>query len=103
MPVAAVVTPGPADDVWAGAPATRAASRVRLGTVVGAGLPASVTGRDGVAVAVDLTGDPGPWLPRVLLAANADRLALLVPNQHPDLSSERAQRALTEVVGPKYS
>lgn len=57
---------------------------------------------EGVAVAVDLSGDPGPWLPRLLLAVNADRVAALVPNNHPDLTDERAQAALVELLRPKY-
>lgn len=57
---------------------------------------------EGVAVALDLTGDPGPWLLRVLLAVNADRVAALVPNAHPDLANAPSQAALTELVAPKY-
>ncbi|WP_026453312.1 bis-aminopropyl spermidine synthase family protein [Saccharomonospora iraqiensis] len=62
--------------------------------------PASVP--EGTAVAVDLSGDPGPWLVRVLLAVNAGRVALLVPNAHPDLADAAGQRALTELLAPKY-
>ncbi|WP_199432439.1 bis-aminopropyl spermidine synthase family protein [Qaidamihabitans albus] len=61
-----------------------------------------ITPAEGTAVAMDLTGDPGPWLPRALLAVNAERVALLVPNAHPDLGNARAQAALTELVGDKY-
>ncbi|MER5392963.1 bis-aminopropyl spermidine synthase family protein [Saccharopolyspora sp. NPDC002686] len=50
----------------------------------------------------DLRSDPGPWLARMLLAGNADRVAFLVDNNHPDITSERAQRALSELVGAKY-
>ncbi|NIJ10789.1 putative methyltransferase [Saccharomonospora amisosensis] len=57
---------------------------------------------EGVAIAVDLTGDPGPWLLRVLLAVNADRVAALVPNAHPDLTNARAQAALIDLIEPKY-
>lgn len=56
-----------------------------------------------VAVAVDLSADPGPWLLRTLLAANADRLAALVPNTHPDLTSQAGQRGLSELVAAKWS
>ncbi|MFG2043265.1 bis-aminopropyl spermidine synthase family protein [Dactylosporangium sp. NPDC048998] len=53
-------------------------------------------------VTVDLSGDPGPWLARVLLALNAPSVTLLVPNNHPDLRDEAAQAALRELVGAKY-
>lgn len=61
-----------------------------------------VNAGDGVALAVDLTADPGPWLLRVLLAANAERVALLLPNAHPDLTNAAAQAALTTLVADKY-
>ncbi|WP_433206570.1 bis-aminopropyl spermidine synthase family protein [Dactylosporangium sp. CS-047395] len=51
---------------------------------------------------VDLTGDPGPWLARVLLALNVGKVTLLVPNNHPDLRDEKAQTALRALVGGKY-
>ncbi|WP_433047265.1 bis-aminopropyl spermidine synthase family protein [Dactylosporangium sp. CS-033363] len=51
---------------------------------------------------VDLTGDPGPWLARVLLALNVAKVALLVPNNHPDLRDEQSQAALRALVGGKY-
>ncbi|MBK1785750.1 bis-aminopropyl spermidine synthase family protein [Prauserella cavernicola] len=57
---------------------------------------------EGHGLAVDLTADPGPWLARVLLAANAERVALLLPNAHPDLADAQAQRALTDLVADKY-
>ncbi|MEU6642175.1 bis-aminopropyl spermidine synthase family protein [Saccharomonospora sp. NPDC046836] len=54
------------------------------------------------AVALDLSADPGPWLVRVLLAVNAERVALLVPNSHPDLGNAAAQQALHGLLGEKY-
>ncbi len=77
-------------------------ARVGLETVLAGGLPPVATVRGATTAAVDLSADPGPWLLRVLLAANADRLAVLVPNGHPDLASEASQRALTELVAAKY-
>ena len=56
----------------------------------------------GTAVALDLDGDPGPWLLRVLLAVNADRVAVLVPNAHPDLVDAAAQNSLLKLLAPKY-
>ena len=63
----------------------------------------SISGPEGDAVAMDLSADPGPWLLRTLLGTNARRLALLVPNSHPDLASEAAQTALTSLIGRKYA
>ncbi|GAA3451970.1 bis-aminopropyl spermidine synthase family protein [Dactylosporangium matsuzakiense] len=51
---------------------------------------------------VDLAGDPGAWLARVLLAVNAAKVTLLVPNQHPDLRDEAGQTALRKLIGAKY-
>ncbi len=50
----------------------------------------------------DLRADPGPWLLRMLLACSAERAGFLVDNNHPDITSERAQHALAEVVSAKY-
>ncbi|WP_048876489.1 bis-aminopropyl spermidine synthase family protein [Saccharomonospora saliphila] len=58
--------------------------------------------RAGTAVAADLTGDPGPWLLRVLMGINAERVAVLLPNAHPDLADAAGQRALRELLAPKY-
>lgn len=69
-------------------------------TAVFAGSPPASVATSGVAV--NLTGDPGGWLVRVLLALDAPRLALLVPNNHADLANEAAQRGLLETVGVKY-
>ncbi|CAO5188573.1 putative methyltransferase [Frankia sp. AiPs1] len=48
---------------------------------------AAGVGRASRSVVADLADDPGPWLLRVLLAVNADRLGLLVDADHPDLST----------------
>jgi predicted methyltransferase len=71
-------------------------ARLALGAVLAAGRPV------GDAVAVDLADDPGAWLLRVLLAVNAARLAVLVPNRHPDVSSQRGQQELAGLVRAKY-
>lgn len=70
-----------------------------LPTLFATGLP----GRPPRRVVVNLTDDPGPWLLRVLLAANAQQLVVLVPNNHPDLSSQAAQLALAELTAAKYT
>jgi hypothetical protein len=53
-------------------------------------------------VATDLTGDPGPWLARTLLAGPAVRIGALVGNNHADIADQRGQMALRELVGAKY-
>ncbi|OLR90385.1 bis-aminopropyl spermidine synthase family protein [Actinokineospora bangkokensis] len=58
--------------------------------------------RSGQALAFDLTADPGPWLARTLLAAPAVRVGALVVNNHPDTTNAEAQRALRELVAPKF-
>jgi predicted methyltransferase len=55
------------------------------------------------SVVADLSADPGQWLLRVLLAVQADRAAVIVPNNHPDLASEAGQRSLASLIGPKYT
>ena len=57
-------------------------------------------GREDAAV-VDLRHDPGPLLLRVLLGVQARRVAVVVPNDHPDLTSAAAQAALAELVAPR--
>jgi N4-bis(aminopropyl)spermidine synthase len=78
------------------------ASTSDLASLFGSGVPASRR-EPPLQMAVNLAGDPGPWLLRMLLAVNADHLAVLVPNNHPDLASQEPQRALTSLVAPKYS
>lgn len=93
-PLAAVVGDG-----W---PRERGPQRIGLGTALAGGLPSAMR-RPGLAVAVDLSADPGTWLLRALLAVDADRVAFLVPNAHPDLSNESGQTLLRELVGAKYA
>jgi N4-bis(aminopropyl)spermidine synthase len=78
------------------------AARLRLGTLLSGGIPAHLSGRGRAAVVADLSGDPGPWLLRALLAANAELFAALVPNGHPDLASAVAQNSLADLLRPKY-
>ncbi len=92
-PVTAVV-----GDAWPGGPG----ARVRLATLLAGGLPPAASMRGKAVVAVDLSADPGPWLLRALLAANADRLVMVVPNNHQDVASEAGQRGLAELVAGKY-
>jgi hypothetical protein len=85
---------------WGGAGEKTA--RLRLGTLLSGGLPPGITAGGRSALVADLSGDPGPWLLRTLLAANAERLVALVPNGHPDLASEAAQNLLTALLRTKY-
>jgi len=102
--VAAAVLDAPVTAVvGSGWPADSAPVRVKLDTVLAGGLPPAASVRGAVAVALDLSADPGPWLLRALLATNADRLALLVPNSHQDVASEAGQRALAGLVATKYA
>ena len=89
-----------------------AASNERSIKMVGSGWPsreatslkAVLLGRLGSAscVAVNLISDPGGWLFRLLLAVNATRLAILVSNNHPAITSEKAQKDLQALVASKY-
>ena len=77
-------------------------AQVPLSTVLG-GEPVGGAGPGAQGpVAVDLRADPGSWLLRVLLAVTADRVAILVPNNHPDLVDEAAQGRLIGLVAAKY-
>ena len=78
------------------------AARLRLGTLLSGGIPPGLAAAGDSALVADLSGDPGPWLLRTLLAANAERVAALVPNSHPDLASKAAQDSLAALVRPKY-
>ncbi len=54
-------------------------------------------------LAVDATADPGAWLLRILLAANARRVAVAVRGAHPDLADARSQAALRNLVAAKWT
>ena len=97
--VTAVAGPG----LPAGHPALAGAARVDLGALLAEGPPGKVLSRPDATVAADLSEDPGPWLLRTLLAVNAARLALLVPNNHPDLANAEGQRGLAGLVAAKYT
>ncbi|ATE57156.1 bis-aminopropyl spermidine synthase family protein [Actinosynnema pretiosum] len=64
---------------------------------------AEPVGKGAASLAVDLSADPGPWLLRTLLACSPGRMAALVPNNHPDVASEKGQKALAELVGTRFS
>ena len=77
-------------------------ARLRLGTLLSAGVPARMAGTGPFAAVLDLTADPGPWLLRALLAVNADRVVAMVRSEHPDVRSEAAQRSLAGLLRSKY-
>jgi hypothetical protein len=58
--------------------------------------------RDAGVVAGSLMNAADAWLGRMLLRSRARRLALLVPNSHPDIASQSAQAALSSLVGARY-
>jgi Branched-chain polyamine synthase A C-terminal domain len=95
LPVRALV-----GDRWRGA--GESAVRLRLPTLLTGGLPPNVTRGGAFAVLADLPEDPGPWLMRTLLAANAGLVFALVRNSHPDLGSAQAQTGLADLVRAKY-
>jgi hypothetical protein len=64
---------------------------------------AEPVGKGAASLAVDLSGDPGPWLLRTLLACSPGRMAALVPNNHPDVASEKGQRGLTSLVDTRFA
>ncbi|MET9232015.1 bis-aminopropyl spermidine synthase family protein [Lentzea sp. NPDC003310] len=63
---------------------------------------AEPVGKGAASLAVDLSADPGPWLLRTLLASSPARLACLVPNNHPAVSSESGQKELQELVATRF-
>jgi predicted methyltransferase len=93
LPLAALVGPG-----W---PPITEPKPIALGRVFVAEQPSVLT-RVGSSIAMDLTGDPGSWLARTLLAVNTQRVAILIANNHPDVADEAAQRHLTGLLAAKY-
>ncbi len=75
-------------------------AKVRLETLFTRGLPARF---NAAAAVIDLAADPGGWLLRALLAANARRLAIAVPASHPDIATRQAQRDLQHLVQHKFT
>jgi N4-bis(aminopropyl)spermidine synthase len=63
---------------------------------------AEPVGKGAASLAVDLSADPGPWLLRTLLASSPARLACLVPNNHPAVSSESGQKEIQELVATRF-
>jgi hypothetical protein len=115
-----IYTHGP-QSVEAGAPAGEPRAELRAALAGLAGAHTAVIGPGGLPLAdvvagsaaarlprprvlvADLADDPGAWLLRLLLALEASRLTVLVPNGHPDVASERGQRALAGLIGSKYA
>jgi N4-bis(aminopropyl)spermidine synthase len=84
---------------WSTNPTTREPEVVS----VAAALRGGIAGGDApVRVAADLADDPGPWLLRLLLAVNAARMTILIPNAHPDVATGPGLLALRELLAAKY-
>ncbi len=60
-------------------------------------------GRPGDDVFANLLNGHETWLARSLIASAADRLLLLVPNGHPDISNQDGQRQLADLIDGKYN
>ncbi|MEV8441038.1 bis-aminopropyl spermidine synthase family protein [Actinosynnema sp. NPDC051121] len=60
-------------------------------------------GKGAASLAVDLSGDPGPWLLRTLLACSPGRMAALVPNNHPNVASAAGQQELRSLVDTRFA
>ncbi len=60
-------------------------------------------GKGAASLAVDLSGDPGPWLLRTLLACSPGRMAALVPNNHPNVASAAGQHELRSLVDTRFA
>ncbi len=65
--------------------------------------PCAAPPGDGDAVVADLRHDPGPLLLRLLLATRAPRVAVLVPNDHPDLADAAGQEALAGLLAGTWA
>ncbi|GAA1872676.1 bis-aminopropyl spermidine synthase family protein [Myceligenerans crystallogenes] len=79
------------------------AADVPLGAVLDGTAQASVRNARTTAYAADLSDDPGAWLFRALLGVTARRVAVAVPNGHPDIGSEAAQSALRDDLAGKWT
>ncbi|MFC7619946.1 bis-aminopropyl spermidine synthase family protein [Microlunatus sp. GCM10028923] len=95
LPVAALVTPTRARSATGSEPPPVELAEVLAG-------PGAIRDARSAAVAVDATADPGPWLARILLALSGPRVAVAVPNGHPDLADQAGQQALQALVGAKW-
>lgn len=59
-------------------------------------------GRKGERVLADTAEGHQSWLLRILLASNADDVAILVPNSHPHISNQAGQEQLASLLSGKY-
>lgn len=82
------------------------AAHAHLGTVLERGLPAAGAGAGAggsLSAVADLSDDPGPWLTRLLLAVNADRLAVIVAADHPALGAGDGTRQALDPLRAKWA
>ncbi|GAA3016790.1 Protein of unknown function DUF43 [Actinokineospora globicatena] len=101
--VSGIYTHGPQSIESGGTPVAALAELTRL-TGVAPTIPTwTDPPRGNNPCAYDLTSDPGSWLARVLLAGPLSTVGALVANNHPDISDQRGQQALAELVRGKYT
>ena len=93
---------GPPPEIIEAVRAAAAPDATMIGGNALAGLLAGERGGTRTPVALDLSADPGGWLVRALLALDAPRAAVLVPNSHPDLGDAAAQAAFTGLFAAKW-
>jgi hypothetical protein len=74
---------------------------ISLATLIADGVPPGRR-RGSPIAAVNLSSDHGGLLLRALLALNAGRVTLVVPDDHPDLATGTSRRALDRLVRHKY-
>ncbi|WP_018682310.1 bis-aminopropyl spermidine synthase family protein [Actinokineospora enzanensis] len=103
--VSGIYTHGPQSVESVGTAPDATAELLRLTGAPAASAPAwTEPARTSGPVAYDLMADPGSWLARVLLAGPmTGPVGALVPNNHADISDQRGQTALRELVADKYS
>ncbi|MBL0886502.1 bis-aminopropyl spermidine synthase family protein [Myceligenerans indicum] len=83
-------------------PGTAGITELALEALFDGSAQASIKGARTSALAADLSDDPGTWLYRVLLGVTARRVAVAIPNNHPDVVSQAAQTALRDDLAGKW-
>jgi N4-bis(aminopropyl)spermidine synthase len=87
--------------VGGGWPADAGGTRLPLASFMAAPLPRALQDRQ-TAVVISLYPGFGSLVPRALLAASARRVAVVCRNDVPELRDAAGQRALAQLIGPKY-
>jgi N4-bis(aminopropyl)spermidine synthase len=87
--------------VGGGWPADAGGTRLPLASFMAAPLPRGLPDHE-TAVIINLYPGFGALVLRALLAANAGRVAVVCRNDVPELRDAAGQRALAQLIGPKY-